>query len=117
MKDNDERLKKHIDLILSTLLDRNESQQREFLRILFKMKLSENQEAILFDNCIEIWKSIHKKPGVRYAAFKILIKTAEKYPELLNEIFILTQPHYIDTLSKGAKHSINKILMKLHRFD
>lgn len=115
MENNDKRLKKHIDFILSVIKEKSEGHQRELLRALTKMELNESQEVFLYDNCIEIWKEIHKKPGVRYVAFRIIIKIAYKYPDLFEEIFIFTQPHYLESLSKGAKHSINKILMKINK--
>jgi hypothetical protein len=60
---------------------------------------------------MDVWEQISKAPSVRVNALKMIIKIADKHPELRQEISFLTQDHYLDFLSPGAKHSI-KILMK-----
>jgi hypothetical protein len=51
-----------------------------------------------------------KKPSVRYNAFKIIVKIAEKHPELSHEIGMLIQDQYIESLSETVKKSIAKMV-------
>ena len=51
--------------------------------------------------------------AVKYNAFKILANIARKYPELSNTIKNLTTPYYMNSLSKGTKHSVSLIVSKL----
>ena len=74
------------------------------------MKISEKHEGQIFDICIKIWKQINKAPSVRMNALKFLVKIAKKYPELFEEISIVTQNHYLESLSPGVKHSIKKLI-------
>jgi len=108
-KQNDKRVKPHIKSILKVIKEKEDGHQREFLRILLKMKLSKKKEGILFDTCITIWEDINKSPSVRILAFSILVNIAEKYPELIKEIEFLTQNHYSETLSQGIKKSFEKM--------
>lgn len=114
MDDNDPQLHPYLDAILERLPAKGDGHQRELLKIIDRMKLDEEQESMLFDICFTIWEEIDKSPSPRGMAFLILLKMAQKYPELKNEISHLTQPHYMDTLSPGIKHSMNKILRKLN---
>jgi hypothetical protein len=110
---NDERLQKFTNSFIETLLIKSESQQREFLKILLTMDLDDEQEGILYDKCTVLWKEIHKKPAIRYNAMAFLVKTAQKYPELINEIKLLSNEHYIEPLSPGIKHSLKKMINKI----
>mgnify|MGYP002632460324 CR=1 FL=1 len=113
IKENDECVKIYIKKIIKTIPSKPDGHQREFLKILDKMELSENQEGLLFDVCMSIWESVHKSPSVRGTAFMFLVKMMKRYPELRNEIGHLTQSHYTATLSPGIKHSFNRIVEEL----
>jgi len=39
----------------------------------------------------------------------MIIKIAEKHPELKKEISFLAQDHFLESLSFGAKHSVTKV--------
>jgi hypothetical protein len=109
MKDNDTLLLPYIDAMLSCITGKEDGHQRELLKILGRLELSEDQEGRLFDVCLSIWEEIHKSPSVRGTAFQTLLKIVSKYPELKSEIEHLTQSHYIETLSPGIKHSLYKL--------
>lgn len=113
MVENDKRIRKKINSILKALPNKKDGHQREFLKILMDMKLSEKQEGILFDKCFTIWEDIGKSSSVRGTAFSIIVNTVNKYPELLTEIEFLTQNHYIETLTPGIRNSIVKTIKKL----
>ena len=113
MAKNDKRIVKNINSILKVLPNKKDGHQRELLKILIDMKLTEKQEGILFDKCFTIWEDISKSPSVRGTAFSIIVSTVKKYPELLSEIEFLTQNHYVETLSPGIRHSIVKTIEEL----
>ncbi len=110
MEKNDSRLLPFIDSILDRISKKSNGHQREFLKILNRMELTDDQESVLFDVSITIWEEIDKSPSVRGTAFQTLLNIVEKYPELKSEIAHLTQPHYTETLSPGIKNSFYKLL-------
>jgi len=114
MEENDKRIQKYIKSIVDTLETKDDGHQRELLKILLKMELEEDNESILFDHCMDIWEQINKPPAVRVNALKFIIKIAKKHPELKKEISFLTEDHYLESLSPGAKNSVSKLINKLH---
>lgn len=110
MKENDRRVQKYIKKIIDTLETKNDGHQRELLKILLQMELGEKYEGKLFNLCMNIWERIDKAPAVRVNAFKFIIKITKKHPELMKEISFLTQDHYLQSLSPGAKHSVLKMM-------
>ena len=113
MVENDKRIIKKINSILKALPNKKDGHQREFLKILMDMKLSEKQEGILFDKCFAIWEDTSKSSSVRGTAFLIIINTVKKYPELVTEIEFLTQNHYTETLTPGIRNIIVKNIKEL----
>ena len=115
IEENDDRIKKYIRNIVDTLETKDDGHQRELLKILLKLELNEEYESILFDHCMNIWEGINKSPSVRVNALKFIIKIAKKHPELAKEITYLTEDHYLESLSPGAKNSVSKLMKKLNR--
>jgi hypothetical protein len=113
LKKNDERIQPHIQSLIDGLKDKKDGHQREILKILIVMDLSEEQESSLLDFCIELWKDIQKTPSVRYTAFRFMYLIAAKYQELKNEISFYTDKKYLDSLSPGVRKSINKLIQTL----
>lgn len=112
---NDARITPFIDKILEVLPKKEDGHQRELIKILDRMELSEDQEGLLFDYCVTIWESVRMKPGTRHAAFKMMLKVAANYPELKHEILVLTQPQFVNSLSPGIKNSVRKMMAGLER--
>jgi hypothetical protein len=112
MKENDERVKNYVKPILACLKTKSDGHQRDLLRVLYKMKLSDRNEGTLFDVCIRLWEQIGKAPSVRMMAFKFIIKIVKQHPELLNEISALMQDHYLQSLSPGIKNSVNRMMQE-----
>ena len=112
-EENDKRIKKHLKRIINAAKSKTGGHQREFLRILLKMNLTENQEGILFDICMNLWEDVNNIPSVRYTGFKLIVKVAGKHPELLNELNIITRDHYMQSLSPGVRKSVQKIMNKI----
>jgi hypothetical protein len=111
---NDRRIKKHIKKFVKAIKNKNDGHQRELLKILLMMEVDEKYEGLLFDTCFSIWEQISKAPAVRVNALKMIIKIANKHPELKKEISFLAQDHYLESLSPGAKHSVKKIMNELN---
>ncbi len=80
MEDNDARIKKYIKPILACIKSKNDGHQRELLKILYRMKLSDKEEGMVFDICIRLWEQISKDPSVRMTALKFILKIAKQHP-------------------------------------
>ncbi|MEE9429732.1 MAG: hypothetical protein V3V16_01750 [Melioribacteraceae bacterium] len=114
MDKNDKRIHTYIKKIVNSITAKNDGHQRELIKILLQMELSEDDEGILFNICMNLWEQIDKKPSVRFTAFKFIVKIAKKYPELSDEITLLTQNHYLESLSPGVKHSIKRMMKEFN---
>jgi hypothetical protein len=112
---NDERIVKHSLKIIKSVKTKNDGHQRELLKILDKIKISEKNEGYLFDTALTIWEDVAKTPSVRITAFKTIIKIVKKYPELINEINSFTQKHYTENLSPGIKRSFIKLWSEIKK--
>jgi len=106
ISDDDERMKPFLNQILGAIKGKADNHQREFIKILLKMELDENQEGALFNICVDMWEDISKKPAIRYYAIKYMLKLAKKYPELNNELDFFLQERFFTKLSHGMKRSI-----------
>lgn len=113
MDDDDARVKKFIKPILACIKSKKDGHQRELLKILYRMQLTDKSEGIVFDVCIRLWEQIGKDPSVRITALKFIFKIAKQHPELLNEITPLTQDHYLELLSPGVKRSVNRMIKEI----
>ncbi|MBT8283936.1 MAG: hypothetical protein HKO75_01015 [Flavobacteriaceae bacterium] len=107
---NDIRIKNHIPKLIKAIRNKADGHQRELLKILLEMNLNEEEEGYLFDLCVTLWEDVEKKPSIRYTAFKFIIKMAKKHPELSNEILLLAQDKYLNSLSPGVHRSIKKMI-------
>ena len=114
MVKNDRRIQGYIKTIIETLSEKNDDQQRELLIILQQMDINEELEGLLFNHCMSVWEKINKKPSVRFNAFKMIVKIAQKHPDLAHEIVFLTQDQYMDSLSLTVKKSISEMIKELH---
>ncbi len=110
---NDARMIDHLDQMVSILIDRPDGHQRELLHLIDRFELSDEQEGILFETCIEIWKHAGKSSSVRYNAFKKLVEVVKRYPELVSEISYLTDEEYLSTLSPAIKRNVIKMIASL----
>jgi hypothetical protein len=110
MKTDDTRVKPFLKKIIHAIEGKPQGQQRELLKIIYFMELSEENEGPLFDICTKIWLEIKKSPSVRMNSLKVLVKIAQKHPALKEEILFLTRKEYLETLSPGVKRSISKLI-------
>ncbi len=112
---HDVRINECIPEIIESLRTAPDGQKRGLLNILYKQVIDESQEGEVFDCCIDIWSKVHKIPSVRWSAIRLALKISGKYPELYEEISVLTQEEYLETLSPGIKRSITKSLINFEK--
>lgn len=110
MKKNDKRISNRTDEMINAIDGKPDGHQRELLKILLKLEFIEEQESLLIDKCIDIWKDIEAKPALRFYALRMLMNITEKYPELESEIRLLTTDMYMDSLSQGIRSVIENRL-------
>ena len=110
MQKNDHRIQPYVQDMINALSEKKDGHQRELIKILLDMDLTEEQEGYLFDLCSSVWEKTHKNPSVRFTAFKFLVKMAKKHPDLINEITFLCQEHYLESLSPGVKRSLSRMI-------
>ena len=113
MDENDPRVKKYISRMITSLPLLPDNMKKDICLVLLKMEIDEDNEGILFDQCVSIWEDQSKKPAVRHNSLKIMLKIAGKYPELLSEITSLTKDIYLQNASPGLKRSVLKQISKL----
>jgi hypothetical protein len=77
------------------------------------MEIGEEFEGLLYNHCVRVWEKTDKKPSLRLNAFKVMVKTAKKHPDLSREITFLTQDQYMDSLSGTVRKSIDGMLRDL----
>ena len=106
MKKNDTRIVPYIDTIIEIIPNKTDGHQRQLLIILEKMDWDESQEGIIFNLCLTLWENIHKIPSTRITAFSLLLKIAEKHPDLIAELELWTSDYFTETLSPGIKNSL-----------
>ena len=114
MDENDKRIQGYLDAIINTLTTRDDNHLRELLIILLRMEINEDREGSLYNLCVTVWEKINKKPSVRFNAFRMILKIARKHPDLSQEVLLLTQNQYMNSLSPTAKRSIFKMIKKLY---
>ena len=107
---NDPLLEPYIERIVSAIPSKKDGHQRELLRLLLKMDITEELEGKLSDICVTIWEAVEKSSSARILAFRVIAQITAKYPEMKNEMEFLTQSQYTETLSPGIKRSLEKII-------
>ncbi len=108
MAKNDSRILPFVKNFIDAINDKKDGHQRELLKILEKLSISDEHEGYLFDSAMTIWEAIGKSPSVRIKAFDTLARIAKKYPELKNELKFLAESHYLDSLSPGIRKSFER---------
>lgn len=115
LEPNDPRLRRHYGRIVRAIGSSRENQQRELFKILQMMDVLAEYEAELFDACVSAWENLNAQPSVRVNALKLLVKIAERHPDLFREVILLTGPQYLDTLSTAVRKSVIKIMKSTQR--
>ncbi len=115
MEENDSRIRPYIRTIIDVIPSKKDGHQRELLKILQQMEISEKDEGYLFDLCVTMWEKVNSRTSVRYQAFNTIVSLAGKYPPLLNEIKCLTEDHYMETLSPGIKNAVYRMIKTISK--
>lgn len=105
------KLEGQIKKIISAIDGKKDGHQRELLKVLLKLNLTDDQLSLLWDICLRIWLDIQKQSSVRISAYKILVNTAKKYKPLSDELIRLTEDKHVSSLSNGIKNSTYKNLL------
>lgn len=106
MKKNDKRVQPFVAEMIRILPLRKNNIQRELLKIIQGCDVPEDLQGEMFDECMKLWRDPANQPSVRWYALKWLLAMAEKYPELKNEVQASMDEETINSLSKGARHSV-----------
>lgn len=105
------KIQKQVDKIISAIDGKNDGHQRELLKVLLKLNLTDDQLSLLWDICLRIWLDIQKQSSVRISAYKILVNAAKKFKPLSDELVRLTEEKHITSLSNGIRNSTYKNLL------
>ena len=105
------KIQEQVDKIISAIDGKNDGHQRELLKVLLKLNLTDDQLSLLWDICLRIWLDIQKQSSVRISAYKILVNTAKKFKPLSDELVRLTEEKHITSLSNGIRNSTYKNLL------
>jgi hypothetical protein len=109
MEKNDPRIRPYLSTIIKSLKTKNPNHQRELIKILLMMEINAEHEGVLFDICTTLWEKIFNPPSVRHNALQMILRIARKHPGLLQEIKLLLQDQYLDSLSPAVRKSILKM--------
>lgn len=113
MTKNDSRVMPMIIQMIDVIPKVVDGQQRELINVLRILDLPEEGEGLLFDVCVQLWCDLKKIPSVRFKAFNYILSVCKKYPELKNELNVLSEDYYFDTLSDGIKRVLLKKLTEI----
>jgi hypothetical protein len=78
---------------------------REIISTLINLELTEEQESELFDICYEFIQSNKRQSSVRGISFRFMMRLAERYPELKEEIRIIFE-NIKDYISPGIRNGM-----------
>lgn len=108
--ENDNRIKKDISKIINTIKIVPDGQQRDLINVLRKTANYDDYSGELFEICVQIWTNPKKIVSARITALKLLMQITKKHPELYQEIKLITQEDYTNSLSKSMVTSIQKMM-------
>jgi len=113
MKKNDPRVAAYIDTMINQLDEVPDGLKRELMNVLLLVEMDEDQLGELYNKCVQAWEKTTSIPSVRVRAFQLMFKIAASYPELYHEIRLLTEEHYLASLSPGIRNTVVKLLQSI----
>ncbi len=113
MDKNDKRIAPFVPQMIQRIKIGMHSQKRDLLTVLQKMEIPEDEEGLLFDICVDIWCRLDHIPSVRLNAFRMILKIANKIPELKEEVLLLAEEEYLDSLSGGIQTVVLRLINTL----
>lgn len=108
MEVDDKRISSFIDNFLDVIEYREDGHKREIIKLLNRMILDEDQEAKLFNICMNFWENISNSSSLRLNSIKFVLRVMKKFPELGSEIEPLLDEKYIKPLTPGVKKVLQK---------
>jgi len=99
--------------LVKRLEENDASLQRELLKLIQNISLTEEWESYLFDQAQKTWEKIGTKPSTRIQALYCMLSIATKHPSLKNEIALYQEDYYLNDLSPGIKKQAQECLRKL----
>lgn len=82
MTKNDSRVTPLKATVIDVIPKVIDGQQRELIKVLQHLDLSETEEGMLFDVCVQLWCDFKKISSVRFMAFNYILTICKKYPDL-----------------------------------
>ena len=113
MHKNDDRVRPHLYGMIKALGQLKDGHQRELMKVLNKMTLDDDLEGRLFDVAMNMWESVKKQPSVRHTALKIILRVIKKYPELWTDLKYVLGDEYLESLSPGIRHILEREIKEL----
>jgi len=110
---NDKRVEDYVPEIISRITKAHDSQKRDLINVLRRIEIGEDYRGLVFEICISIWSRLNKIPSVRWSALRLALKITEKHPELYDEILLMTDEYYMESLSNGIKITARKTIEAL----
>lgn len=107
---NDPRIISNALNITKAIKGKEDGHQRELIKNLELIELNESFEGYLFDECMNIWETLTKIPSTRITAFKAMHRISKKYPELKQDLKLLTEVQYTENLTPGIAATLRKLL-------
>lgn len=111
VKPNDPLFRSFTARIISFLAEAEDGHCRSWLMVLHQLEIPEEQQATLFDFCMQLWCNPHKQASLRYHALQTMLRLAASFPELKQEINASMTDALLGSLSKGIVHSLRKRYM------
>lgn len=112
-EDQDVRLLSYVDDLIEAIAGKEDGHQRELIKLISRVQLTDEQEGLMFDQCMTIWESVKKIPSVRMMAFRFIVSVVKKYPELAEEVRYVTESDYLESLSPGVLKSVRRQMMDI----
>ena len=83
---------------------------RELIKLVVNTESITPFESQLFDICVELWSCLSNASSTRYVAYRLMLRIAQNFPGLKNEVNCLSDAIYFESLSEGIKKSCKNLL-------
>jgi hypothetical protein len=93
-------------MVCQSIPSKPSNQQRELLKLLEKVQITDENEGPIFDVATACWEELKLQSGTRMVAFRLMLKIATKHKDLLQEVENLMEERYLKGLSQGVKRAV-----------
>lgn len=109
LKSEELPLQKYVKTICKAIHEKPSNHKRELLKLLEYIQLTEENEGYIFDVAVSCWEELKLQSGTRMVAFRLMAKITKRHPLLVAEIEALTENRFLEGLSPGIKHSVQRM--------